>query len=97
MYFWIVRLATEIPSFLSSPLILSAPHSEFSAAIFLIRSIVCWLILGLRFLGVRFVFPKELKPSPVPFKEGIRLHNQQSLPPGLTRLAKKTKNSRSRG
>lgn len=36
IYFWMVRLATEIPSFNNSPRIRSAPHSRFSRA-------SCWM------------------------------------------------------
>jgi len=57
-----VLLQTRMPSLSNSPRMRSAPHRRLSLAISLIKSTVCWEILGAREAALDLYFQKSLKP-----------------------------------
>jgi hypothetical protein len=77
-----VRSATSMPSFLSSPWILGAPHRRFIAAIFLMRAVISALIGGRAHpRAVGEPRPVLTEATVLPPQDRVGRHDDQSLPP----------------
>ncbi len=96
IYLCMVRLATFIFSFRSSPRILSAPQRGLLAAICRIRSIVSWGILGWQFFGgYDLSFQNSLKPCRCQRSKVLGLRISKACFQFFSLLARTTKKNRS--
>jgi hypothetical protein len=81
-YFWMVRLHTCMPSFRSSPRILSAPQSRFSFAISRIKAMVSAATFGWCEEAFDLRFQYKRKSSRCHREPRVWLNNEEGLFPG---------------
>jgi hypothetical protein len=89
-------LHTRIPSLSNSPRMRSAPKTAILACHLLDQCNRLWRELRLSRISLRLVLPEQVEKFPMPPKQGLRLYNEEYLPPGPNHpRATRTKRNRS--